>query len=114
MPVTVTYIEHTHECRAMQYTRRSCCVVSISRNDGLRSDGASHLIGTWKLLRKEEENFPQNLYIDYCPFCGEWLAADDRTAPVVEQLRDAIAQVYPASAEATAGKPPKRGVGGVD
>ena len=77
-PVEVRLIEHTHTCRPMEYNRKSCEVVSVAR-------GVQAICGTWRLLRDEEPSFPGNLYIDYCPFCGEWLEADSRTAPAKEE-----------------------------
>lgn len=78
MPIETTLIEKTHTCRIMEYNRGAGCykVVGLSRT--------TNFCGSWRLLLADGDvrpNFPQNLYVDYCPFCGEWLQGDDRTAP---------------------------------
>jgi len=91
MPIETTLIEKTHTCRIMEYNRgEGYKVVGRSRT--------TNFCGLWRLLPADgavrpnislqnladgdvRPNFPQNLYVDYCPFCGEWLQGDDRTAP---------------------------------
>ena len=77
-PQKITMVYKTHTCRQMEYNRCSGTTIEGHSRTGTAPEA---FCGGWRLLRENANNFPQNIYIDYCPFCGEWLEADSRTAP---------------------------------